>query len=224
MRSRNPASARPMIQVKRAWGQARCSVRTTGSVWHTSPSAESFSTTTERGGAGRSSDTLQLSARPQRLGDRNRCLRLGARIRVGDGDAPEALAPEDVRRLAFGPFGIEQRRVTVRVAVWPAIDGDAENVLLRIEAAGTEHAPELVAHLVLEGGKRGREQLGASGPVLRLGGQAGFARHPFESQHARLLGRARVMVVADAHRIIQVDFAEIAGRTIHGTDAEFFQR
>ena len=40
-----------MIQVIATPGQASCSVRTTGSTWHTSPSAERRSTHRRRGGS-----------------------------------------------------------------------------------------------------------------------------------------------------------------------------
>src|SRR5262245_3495501 len=44
------ASSWPMTQVKRVWGQACWSVRTTAKVWHTSPMADSRRIQTRAGG------------------------------------------------------------------------------------------------------------------------------------------------------------------------------
>ena len=73
------------------------------------------------------------------------------------------MRPKRARPITCGaaparPVRIEQRVVFVGVAVRPAIDGDGGDVARRIEAAGAEHAGELVADVALEGLERGREQ------------------------------------------------------------------
>ena len=50
------ASTRPMIQVKRVSGQARCKVRTTGSTWQVSPMADRRSMQTLAGGVSKRLD------------------------------------------------------------------------------------------------------------------------------------------------------------------------
>jgi len=53
MRLMSRCSSRPMTQVKRVCGHARCSVRSTGTTWQVSPIADSRRMQTLRGGAGR---------------------------------------------------------------------------------------------------------------------------------------------------------------------------
>src|SRR5947208_3092559 len=48
----------------------------------------------------------------------------GGSIGVRDGDPAERLAADFARRLPFGPVGIPERVVLIRVAVRPAVDGD----------------------------------------------------------------------------------------------------
>jgi hypothetical protein len=54
----------------------------------------------------------------------------------------------------------------VRLTVGPAIDRNPYDAAHRAEAAGTQHAAELVADAVLEGCVIGPERFGAAGPVL----------------------------------------------------------
>ena len=61
-------SSLPMIQVISVPGHASCSVRTTGSTWHTSPSADSLRMQRRRGGALEKSGDMGWSGR-QRQSD-----------------------------------------------------------------------------------------------------------------------------------------------------------
>src|SRR5271170_4960743 len=83
----------------------------------------------------------------------DRGVRIGgsAGVGIGDGDAAEAGAADDMRRLPVGPVRIEQRIIFVGVTVRPAVDRDGGNVAGRIETAGTEDARQLVADVALEG-------------------------------------------------------------------------
>ena len=61
------ASTRPMIQVKRVSGQARCSVRTTGSTWQVSPMADRRRMQTLAGGVSKRLDIEMPHTRGERL-------------------------------------------------------------------------------------------------------------------------------------------------------------
>src|SRR5208283_4407104 len=58
----------------------------------------------------------------------------GGGIAIGDGDATERLAADDPRFFPLFPIGIEERVRHERVAVCPAIDGDAGDVASGVEA------------------------------------------------------------------------------------------
>src|ERR1700674_3074775 len=70
------------------------------------------------------------------------CRRGGVRIR--DRDTPERPASDFMRRLTGRPLRIVERVVLVAVAVRPPVDGDGLDVAGRVEAAGAEHARELI--------------------------------------------------------------------------------
>src|SRR6266446_7235589 len=74
----------------------------------------------------------------------------GARIGVGYNDFAERFPANDPGLLLFFPAGIEQRIRREGVAVRPAINGDAFNVLRRVETCSAEHAAQLVANVPLE--------------------------------------------------------------------------
>ena len=86
-------SSLPMIHVISAPGHASCSVRTTGSAWHTSPSADSRSTQMRRGGVLEKSGDMGGSGR-QRQSDGEQSVRAsppGVSSSVSAG--PEIVAP-----------------------------------------------------------------------------------------------------------------------------------
>src|SRR5258708_33656816 len=93
-----------------------------------------------------------------RLVDRSVGIGGGRGIGVGDRDRAKSSAADLVRRLAFSPFGIEQRIVFVGIAVRPAIDRDGGDIARRNKPLRTQYAVELVADLFLEGRKVGRQQ------------------------------------------------------------------
>ena len=70
-----------------------------------------------------------------------------AGIGIGNGDAAELRAPDDVRSLGFGDIGIEKRVVFRRITVRPAIDGNGGDVACRIEPSRRESTGELLADM-----------------------------------------------------------------------------
>ena len=77
-------------------------------------------------------------------------VRVRAGVGVGYGDAAETLAAEDPGLFAFFPMGSVEAEGRVRVAVRPAIDGDANDVGGRIEACAGKHGGELIADVAFE--------------------------------------------------------------------------
>ncbi len=138
-----------------------------------------------------------------RLLDGDVGVRAHAGIRVGDGDAAEFLAGDQVRRVIGVVADVAQRVVFRRVTVRPAVDRDALDVVLGIEAALVQCAAELVADIALERFERRCQHLRAPGLVLlalgepRLRGRAGHADEDW------LVRRTHAFVCADVHRRIQ---------------------
>ena len=92
----------------------------------------------------------------------------------------------------------------------PSVDGDAEDVDVRVEPAWSEHPRELVLHPgfeVLEG--HVIEDL-ASSPELTASIEppARHCRHVHEVQHHGLVRRARELVFAHADRVIELEARE----------------
>ena len=101
----------------------------------------------------RSLDTgvLQLHHRAMSLVNSDIRVSAAAAIRIGDRDAAESCASDDLRSLRLGDIGVEQRVVFRRITVRPAIDGDCGDVARRIESAGRQGTVQLLADLALEG-------------------------------------------------------------------------
>src|SRR6266853_5585860 len=75
---------------------------------------------------------------------------VGSRVRIRDGDISVTL-PSDYPRLLFlFPGRIEQRVRRERIAVRPAVHGDAFDVASRIEAGSAQHLRQLIADVALE--------------------------------------------------------------------------
>src|ERR1700689_2272402 len=85
-------------------------------------------------------------------------VRPAAGIRIGDGDATELRAPDDVRALGLRDVRIEQRVIFRRVAVRPPIHGDGGDIADGIETSLPQGASELIADVALEGIERGAKQ------------------------------------------------------------------
>ncbi len=124
-------------------------------------------------------------------------------IGVGDGDTADRLAGPLEHRLIV--VAIEQGAGDIAVAMGPAIDRDGRDVAVAGEAAGAEHAVELVADDLLEIGELHCVQLRASELELRARIVAGLDRDiAHMDQHRR--GRVRRMAVAaEVDRIVELD-------------------
>src|SRR5262245_9508250 len=77
----------------------------------------------------------QFVDRPPGLVDRAVRVRIRAGIGVGDGDVAEALTTNELRARLHVPGRVLQVEMVAGIAVWPAVDGDGEDVTRGIEAA-----------------------------------------------------------------------------------------
>src|SRR5437016_1289647 len=127
----------------------------------------------------------------------------GAGIGIGDGNPAERLAPDDPGFFFLLPIGIEQWIRRESVTMRPASNGDALDVLRRVESRSTKHAAQLVTDVSLEFRKGRLQQLCATGAILvplRQSGLTGSSQH---EQDRRLLRVAWKSVLTEAHREIQ---------------------
>lgn len=81
----------------------------------------------------------------------------GCGVGICNDDSSEAFPRNVAGPLSLRPIGIPKGVVFVRVAVWPAIDGDGRDVARGIEAARRQDARQLIANLVLESFKASRQ-------------------------------------------------------------------
>src|SRR5262249_9762205 len=82
----------------------------------------------------------------------NGLVRVGSRgrIRIRDRDAPKRPPRYVTRPLALRPIRIPKRVVLVGISVRPAIDHDRFDISAWVEAAGVQHASQLIANVSLE--------------------------------------------------------------------------
>src|SRR5262245_10886804 len=73
-----------------------------------------------------------------------------AGVGVGDSDISGTLTAEHVRHFLRRRVAIDEAVVLGRVAVRPAIDGDAFDVTCRIETGAAKHSSQLIADVSLE--------------------------------------------------------------------------
>ena len=107
--------------------------------------------------------------------------------------------------------------------MWPAVDRDAEDVGRRFETAGTEHAAELIANMMLESLERGLEKFASTRAELLGCRQARFERYMVEVQYHRLVRGHRKAVVSEAHRVREHHRLEETAWAEGPLDAEFGQ-
>ena len=109
-------------------------------------------------------------------------MRVGIRsgVGIGDGDATEALAADDLWRRLRIPGRVFEVEMIAGVAVRPPVDGDREDVTLGVESAGAEEARQHAADFDLVIVERHGQHLRAGGPRLarEAGGRAAATRSP----------------------------------------------
>src|ERR1700692_2861788 len=121
-------------------------------------------------------------------------------------------------RLALGRRRVIVERVRViGVAMPPAVDGYRGDILIRVETAWSEDPRELVTRVRLEFLETERICKGATGApsaALVLDGAVG-PRYVDQVEDHRVLGARRAAIIADAHRVVELQVAVEPGRVIH---------
>ena len=88
--------------------------------------------------------------RPPRLIDGYMGVSRSAGVGIGNGDVARRLPRHLVWRLALRPLRIPQVHVLISVAMGPPIDGYREDVVLHIEASGSQQPVKNRTYLSLE--------------------------------------------------------------------------
>ena len=145
-----------------------------------------------------------------RLVDRGVGLGASASIRIRDRNPAKGLTAYDPRLLAIFPVRIKERVRSERVAVRPAIDGDALDVACGIEAGRSKQGSELLADVAFESGEGRAHELSASGAILIANRPAGFARRAKHEQYDRFFRVAGEVIVAETDRVIECGEAVVA--------------
>src|SRR5579885_850750 len=171
------------------------------------------------------SDGQKLANRAMGLIDGRIGVGARAGVRIGDGDAAEALAADHIRPLVRRNAEIVEERIElVGIAMRPAIYRDRRDVACRIESGSREHARELVADIPLERLERRLQKLIAARAVLILFRQPGLAGRTHHEGQDRVIRRTHAPVIADVHRPVEPNAAEIAPGSGNARDAKLVER
>ena len=105
-----------------------------------------------------------------RLVDRSIRVRAGRRVGIGNRNLADALATDDTRsfgcRRKCPGRRIEKRVVGIRITMWPAVNGNTEDISRLIESRRAQDALQLIANMVLKSFERRREHAIAANAVL----------------------------------------------------------
>src|SRR5262249_29588542 len=106
-------------------------------------------------------------------------------IGVGKCDAAKRSGAQNFARRGFAVRAEEETRLRIQVSVSPAIEDDASDVALGIEASGCEHSLELLADAAFDLREAGAQQFGAPAVALLLGRHSRIGIKNFQGQHDR---------------------------------------
>src|SRR5579863_9427055 len=106
-------------------------------------------------------------------------------VGVGERDAAEWGGAENFARRRLAVRTEEKAGLRAEVRMAPAIQNDAGDVALRVEACAGKHLRELFTNAPFVFVERSGEQFGATALALRFGAEAGIRKQNLYGEHRR---------------------------------------